>query len=232
VGYSYTAHDAATHAFVSNPSEGNTLTDLGTLGGANSQAFAINSFGVAVGTSQTTATDQYGNQISDVAVWYTPKGKIYDLGNLGGNFAQANAVSDCLTGTGWAKLKGAYLGDPTAPAHAFVTSGTKLKDIGTLGGTYAQGNAVNNARVVVGYSNKTGDAGIGAFVWTASKGMVDLNSFLPPGSPWTLQVASGINDSGEIVGYGTLNGEFHAFQWKLPQYAANRESCEGSEEDE
>jgi hypothetical protein len=40
---------------------------------------------------------------------------------------------------------------------------------------------------------------------------MDLNDFIPAGSPWYLQNASSINDAGEIVGWGTINGEVHAF---------------------
>jgi len=40
---------------------------------------------------------------------------------------------------------------------------------------------------------------------------VDLNTQIPAGSPWYLQFASSINDAGEIVDWGTINGEVHAF---------------------
>jgi probable HAF family extracellular repeat protein len=40
---------------------------------------------------------------------------------------------------------------------------------------------------------------------------VNLNNFIPKGSPWYLQAASSVNDLGEIVGYGLINGEVHAF---------------------
>jgi probable HAF family extracellular repeat protein len=36
--------------------------------------------------------------------------------------------------------------------------------------------------------------------------MLDLNKLIPPNSGWELDVANGINDAGEIVGYGTRNG--------------------------
>ena len=39
----------------------------------------------------------------------------------------------------------------------------------------------------------------------------DLNSLLPSGSAWTLLAATGINDLGQIVGYGTCNGVNEGF---------------------
>ncbi|MEN0020181.1 MAG: hypothetical protein AAF747_04765 [Planctomycetota bacterium] len=46
-----------------------------------------------------------------------------------------------------------------------------------------------------------------AFVWTAETGMIDLNSLLAPGDAavWTLKQARDINDSRQLVGFGTFN---------------------------
>src|SRR5258708_3511743 len=42
--------------------------------------------------------------------------------------------------------------------------------------------------------------------------MLDLNSHLDgSGTGWTLSAASGINDAGQIVGYGTHDGVIRAF---------------------
>jgi hypothetical protein len=49
-----------------------------------------------------------------------------------------------------------------------------------------------------------------AFLWQNDT-LYDLNSFLPANSGWILQCAMGINDSGQIAGYGTLNGVQTAF---------------------
>ena len=37
------------------------------------------------------------------------------------------------------------------------------------------------------------------------------NTLIPKGSPWYLQQAESINEDGQIVGYGTIGGNIHAF---------------------
>ncbi len=41
--------------------------------------------------------------------------------------------------------------------------------------------------------------------------MQDLNSLIPAGSGWALSVARDINDAGQIVGEGVINGQQRAF---------------------
>ena len=48
-------------------------------------------------------------------------------------------------------------------------------------------------------------------IWTQKGGMKDLNNLIPPNSGWVLVLANSINNSGQITGYGTINGENHAF---------------------
>jgi probable HAF family extracellular repeat protein len=206
-GYATTANDATTHAFLYNSSS-TALLDLGTLIGAagNSSAFALNNFGAVGGSSDTGKFDAYGNPITDAVIWSVGKTiQINDLGNLsGGIYAQVNALNNFGAATGFSTLA-------SGQSDAFVYFAGQMSDIGTLGGSAAQGLGINDLGFVVGYSNTTGDAGIDAFLWTPFTGMIDLNSLLPANSPWVLLQASGINDEGTIVGYGLINGEYHAF---------------------
>jgi hypothetical protein len=51
-----------------------------------------------------------------------------------------------------------------------------------------------------------------AFLWDQSYGMVDLNDLLDEDSGWDyLQSAKGINNKGQIIGLGYINGQRHAF---------------------
>ena len=114
------------HAFLWKPAAPNGGTghmfDLGTLGGASSQAFGVNALGDVVGISRTKAG------ISHPFLW-TPSsahgtsGKMVDLGTLGGSGANAYAVNDSGEVVGSSYLRG------NADFHAFLYSAGKLFDL-------------------------------------------------------------------------------------------------------
>jgi probable HAF family extracellular repeat protein len=66
--------------------------------------------------------------------------------------------------------------------------------------------AINNCDMVVGSYGPYSDAAR-AFVWDRTRGFRDLNSLIAADSGWTLEVATSINDRGEIVGHGDVNRE-------------------------
>jgi probable HAF family extracellular repeat protein len=93
-------------------------------------------------------------------------------------------------------------------AHAFQWNGT-LKDLGTLGGPSSAAQGINSLGQIVG-SAFTASGGSHAFI--VDKGnMTDLNTLIPSNSGWVLTQATGINDSGRIVGNGLYNGNQRAF---------------------
>jgi hypothetical protein len=56
--------------------------------------------------------------------------------------------------------------------------------------------------------------------------IINLNRFVPPGSGITLTDPSSINDRGEIVVDGTLNGNLHAFMLvPCEEDAGNNTDC-------
>ena len=80
----------------------------------------------------------------------------------------------------------------------------------------ADGRALNNFDEVVGAFGPYFDADH-AFLWSEKNGLRDLNDLIPANSGWKLQVATGINDRGEIVGFGDHNGEDAAGFLLVPQ---------------
>jgi uncharacterized membrane protein len=78
------------------------------------------------------------------------------------------------------------------------------------------GRAINNADEVVGAFGPYFDADH-AFRWSEKDGFQDLNELISANSGWTLQVATGINDLGEIVGFGSHRGENAAGFLLIPQ---------------
>src|SRR5262249_36473261 len=56
--------------------------------------------------------------------------------------------------------------------------------------------------------------------------MQDLNGQVPSSSGWQLQEAQGINDNGQIVGYGLINGQRHAFLLTPEAAPSNVESVQ------
>ncbi len=178
------------------------MQGLGFLpGGSYSVATAINRFGQVVGYSTTNGINDF-----EAFIWSKTTG-MKDLGRLpGGVNSSAFAINDlgqvagysscatdCLHAVLWSKVKGSIL------------------DLGVLPGataSYAQG--INNDGQVVGWLYD-GINNFHAFVWSPSTGMLDLNNFIPANSGWVLQQAYAINDLGQIVGYGTVNGQNEAF---------------------
>jgi uncharacterized membrane protein len=89
------------------------------------------------------------------------------------------------------------------PGGLFISSRGKLEAIEIPKGTP---RAMNSDEVIVGSFGPDPDAQR-AFIWDRTHGMRDLNTLVPANSGWTLEVASAINDRGEIVGWGDHNGE-------------------------
>jgi probable HAF family extracellular repeat protein len=189
-----------------------TMIDLGTLGGTNSGtagtgsvAFGINGSGQVVGQSVTTS----GAETAFLWTPATPNGTIGTMAALP-TLAGAAAVSAAGIND-----SGEVVG--TVGMAAFLYSGGKMIDLGSLpgGGGSIGADAINSSGQVVGSSGMS--SGLShAFLWTpttpngTSGTMVDLNTLISA-TKVTLEVASGINDQGQIVGTDYFNNEFHAF---------------------
>ena len=172
---------------------GGVLTYLATR--LVSAGHGINELGQVVGESATPGRLPPGRAFFSAAPPF-----VEELGTLGGPSSAAFAINNASQITGQADL-------PGGTAHAFVYSNGVMTDIGTLsGGLNSVGYAINSLGQIVGYSARSG--GISrAFIYN-NGAMTDLNLLIDPALGITLNSANGINDSGQIIAGGTVNGAY------------------------
>ncbi len=176
------------------------VEDLGALAGdASSVAWAINANGDVVGWSMGPAGTR--------AFLYTNAGGMVALPGLPDKpRTVARDINDAGVIVGSANAGGTDLG------HAVLWSDGPAQDLGTLGtGFYSEAWAVNNLGQVVGWSYTNGGSGlqgVHGFLYSQAEGLVDLTPESDTGS------ARDINDSGQVTGYKTALGGYHAFRWQ------------------
>jgi probable HAF family extracellular repeat protein len=208
------------------------------LGEANSYAMAINSSGVVAGAASGRAVrfapDGGGavsvgvnaarwssaNAINDAAAvagtaqlsngafrafTASASGPATLLGTLGGTSSYGQGINAAGWVVGGSTTVNGYL-------HAFLyASGGRLRDLGTFnGGANSSAYDVNDLGQVVGYSQRAGGAA-SAFLWEDGR-LLDLNELIAAQTGWRLMEASGINNNGQIVGFGILAGVQRAFR--------------------
>ena len=194
VGHVATDNGAA--AFLYN---NGVVTSLGSLGGSNSFAYGVNNALQVAGSSLKA-----DNVTTHAFLWQN--GVIRDLNQLlpynsGWELMEAHGINDYGSIAGWGIIG--------AQAHAFLYyNGGWAVDLGTLpGSTNSYALGLNRSNVVVGVSLLP--SGARAVIWAGGT-MTDLNGLINA-SGWELKEATGINDSGQIVGWGVTNEQERAF---------------------
>jgi probable HAF family extracellular repeat protein len=202
------------HAFMWTRHNG--MLDLGTLrGGLTSVAQAVNNDRVIVGNSLTDQIASDGHFINHAFVW-TKRDGMVDIGSdprfnsfdsfaekINGRFVVGHITKDKVThGFVWTRKGG------------FVDVGTLLDDTSSLV------TGVNDRGLVIGNSFVSGTPGSRAFVWTASSGIVPLDS--PLGGSTEANAINGDFIVGSSCDVGSVVN-CHATLWKpLPHSRKDR----------
>ena len=178
-------------AFLKN--YGQTMVDLGTLGGNAAGAWGINQSGQVVGF----AYDAVGELGRQRAFLKNPGQPMVDLGTLGGSESWAYAINDLGQVVGHAT-------DVANKRHAFQKNPGEpnLIDLGTWLVGWSEAYAINNLGQVVGsagYGSQPGQTH--AFLTKAGQPMMDLGTLA--GGSGGRSDAHAINDAGQVVGEAT-----------------------------
>ncbi|NVM22049.1 MAG: DUF3466 family protein [Desulfobacterales bacterium] len=189
------------HAFLwENSTE--KMIDLGTLpNGIWSRATAINNCGQVAGFSQRMYNDI---RVSHAFFWEDSNMTLIDLGTIyergGHSFAYDINESGQVAGTSICSTSSYQ-----AFASSYLWQNSDMTALGTLGGMHSHAYGMNDCGQIVGAS-LTVDKKMRAFLWENST-IINLNDVIDQDSGFTVVAAYDINNSGQIVGCGTINGK-------------------------
>jgi probable HAF family extracellular repeat protein len=204
-----TTHIPTLHPFLWDKRRG--MQDLGTLGGAYANSFSptgeegallVNNLGQVIGLSTLS-----GDQIFHPFLW--DRGKLTDLGTLGGDNGTAIWLTDTGEVLGQADITGSQA------YHAFRWKNGVMNDLGTIGADPCSRALMANSKgQIVGATLAICNVETTRpFLWENGGPMVDLNTLVLTNSGAVLFEADNINESGEIVASG------------LPAGCSDRFSC-------
>lgn len=209
----------------------NAITDLGTLGGNDSQALGINDLDQVVGRSLNASGQPHAylwdnGVMTDLAAGSSGSSEARGINGAGtvvgitGRFPfiwqngamsvlptiQGNGgVADAINAAG--DVAGSSWNADFSAMDPVMWTGGQLIDLGG-GASYAEALALNNLGQVVGY-RQFSNGEIHAVLWDHGT-VTDLGGF---GGTWSM--ATGINDAGMITGWASVGstGLNHAWSW-------------------
>jgi len=213
---------------------GNSITDVGSLGGTQGIANSINDFGQVVGGSATGTPDPFadgllppdcvllgslcqGATFSSLSLFYPittqvhaflwQGGPMHDLGTLGGPDSTAWMINDLgeVVGYSFTSSINQSTGIPNVEPFFWSPADGKMISMGSLGGSFGGPWWLNNKGQVAGSSNLMDDQTEHPFIWSKATGMHDL--FLDCTWCGTFGHPDAMNDAGQVVGYAQVAGD-------------------------
>lgn len=178
------------------------VRELGTLGGTNAYATALNEHGQVVGASEFSP----GNPVTHAFRW-TRGSRMIDLDPAGITDSVATAINNKghVVGSAW------FLVDSQSARHAFHwTPQAGIVDL-TPGASVSGAYDINDVGTAVGFVGVPSGAPEGLpFRWTRAEGIVPLTPLSSRGS-----AATDINAAGQITGTSIFAGQEwdKAFFW-------------------
>jgi PKD repeat protein len=158
------------------------MTVLNAPGWGDAGLFSVNNSGQAVGWADVSGTTKAFTYSKTTGIHYL------DI-PPGGGASFAYGINE----SGQIAMTAVDSNGVTQACRLDPVSGLTL-----LGPGSAEG--INDFGQIVGTMNGR------AMLYDSVNGMRDLNNLIPTGTGWSLQKAVGINNSGQITGYGSLNG--------------------------
>lgn len=192
------------------------IIDLGTLGGYQSQANAVNDFGQVTGWVENTTPDPFSlGEGAETQGFIYQFGVMHLLGTLGGPDSNALFVDDLgqAAGCSWtSSTPNADTGVPTL--DAFIWQNGKMTDLhpGNFGGTLACTNFMNNIGEIVGFMADASENNH-PFLWKNGK-TTDL--FTEGNLGGDIGSAHAVNLLGHVAGDAWNSGftSRHAVLWR------------------
>ncbi|MEM6351909.1 MAG: DUF3466 family protein [Cyanobacteria bacterium P01_D01_bin.14] len=202
-------------AFVALPDD-SALRDAETFpGDIRSFIFDLNGAKQAPGFS--VSDNRGGPQATQAGLWqFNPDGSVQSITPLDPLAAGQTSVALGINEAGEVVGRSATADGQNVTVYwgAGQTSPELLPVLSENPGSYVRAWQINDSSLVVGELRDATDAERFATLWARDAdgwSNIDLQTLLPENSGWDLSGALSINNSGQIVGYGTLDGEQRGF---------------------